>query len=196
MKRNTNSDLIKIGIRLKAFRQRRGLTLEETASRARLSKGLLSKIENFRAIPSVPVLCSLAGALNVDAGELIQGIGEDSEDISYVLTRPSERMRVEREDAIGFVYESMGSRNSGTDVVEAFLLTISPGSKRKRVTTNGEQFIYILKGEIEFHYGRERLLMGEGDTLLFDGRIPHVPKLRKQQPAILLALYLLKNESE
>ncbi len=194
MKRKANNDLIKVGIRIKEIRTRRGLTLAEISTRAGLSKGLISKIENFRTIPSLTVLSAIAKALNTDMGDIVRGIEVDSEKKSYILTRCNEREIVVRDDAIAFLYESLGSRCAGSDVIEAFMLTISPKSRRQPVTTDGDQFIFIIKGEIDFDYGRETLIMSKGDALFFDGKIPHLPKCRKGKEAVLLALYVLNSK--
>jgi len=193
-KRTLDSDFIKLGLRIREARTRRGLTLEATSRRARLSSGLLSKIENFRTIPSLPVLAAIAKALDVDMADLVGGIGAEGATHSYDLVRAKERPVVERDDAIAFVYEFLGSRRLTSEIVEAYVLTISPESRRRTVTTDGEEMIFMLKGEIEFEYGREKIVLKKGDTLFFDGSVPHLPKCTKGREAILLVLYILKNE--
>jgi len=125
---------------------------------------------------------------------LVGGIGMDENEKTYVFTKVEERQAVERDDAIAFFYESLGSRRTGGEIIDAFVLTISPESRRKPVTTDGEQFIFILTGEIIFEYGREKIVMSAGDALFFDGTIPHVPKCKKGEEAKLLAIYILNNE--
>ena len=196
MKRTIDSDLIKLGIRLKEARKRKGWTLEQAARRMQLSKGLLSKIENFRAIPSLPVLCTITRTLGEDMGEIFKGFGANRESPNFILTLADERLPVEREDSKGLHYELLGSRNSGSEAIEAFILKIPSNSRRKRVTADGEQFIYVLEGCLDFVYGNETLTMGMGDSLLFDGRIPHAPRCRGKQSATLLALYFLKSEND
>ncbi len=196
MKRTIDSDLIKLGIRLKQARTRKGWTLEQAARRMQLSKGLLSKIENFRAIPSLPVLCTIARTLGEDLGEVFKGFGADRESSNYILTRADERLPVERGDSTGLRYELLGSRNSGSEAIEAFILKIPSNSRRKKITADAEQFIFVLEGCLDFVYGNETLTLEIGDSLLFDGRIPHAPRCRGKQSATLLALYFLKGEAE
>ncbi len=196
MKRTANNELIEIGMRIKEIRTRRNLTLAETSKRAGLSAGLLSKIENFRTLPSLPVLTSIARALETDMADIVRGIGHETKETSYILTKAGERERINRDNAVGFSYESLGSRYESDNIIEAFTLTITPESKRQAVTTDGEQFLFLLKGEIDFEYGRETIHIGEGDALFFDGRIPHRPFCRKGKEAVLLALYILNNKTD
>lgn len=53
----------RIGKRIKALRNARGLTLQLLSERAHITKGLLSKIENSRTIPSLPVFLQIVQGL-------------------------------------------------------------------------------------------------------------------------------------
>ncbi len=187
--------LIQVGLKIKALRNSRGLTLEETAKRSNLSKGLLSKVENFRTIPSLQVLCAIAKALDVGMAEMVSGVDAAARSANYILTRADSRTRVDREDAKGFIYELLGTRNAEVQTIQAFVLTLFADSRRKKQSTDGEQFIYILDGEIAFHYGRERLMLTAGDALLFDGRVPHLPKCHDCARSTLLSMYFIKEKT-
>lgn len=58
--------LIQISNKIRAFRKERGMTLQELADKAKVSKGLISQIENSRTIPSLLVLIDIVLALEVD----------------------------------------------------------------------------------------------------------------------------------
>lgn len=189
--RDIDNNLILVGIRIREARRIRGMTLDELADQTGLSKGLLSKVENFRAIPSLPVLAKIAASLSIDMAELVRGIGTDQSK-PYILVRADERTKVERDEAVGFSYEALTVKSGGDTVVETFVLTLKPDARRKPVTTEGEQFIYILDGSIQFVLGEEKLKMKKGDSLYFDGRIPHLPENHTRKQASLLAVYILK----
>lgn len=189
----TRNGLIQVGLRLQKARKACGFTLDELARRTHLSKSLLSKIENFRSIPSLPVLAKLAQALSVDVVELVQGIGEASEE-NCCLVRAGDRTLVDRDDAVGFLHEAIFARALGREYLEVFLLTLEPGAKRKLSTTDGQQFVFMLEGSIEFCHGDEQYTLGQGDALYFDGRIPHVPLNPGKEKARFLSVYLLMEE--
>ena len=67
MRKNLSADnsLFKIGLNIRQARKKRELTLSDIARHTGLSKGLLSKIENFRTLPSQPVLSAIARSLNL-----------------------------------------------------------------------------------------------------------------------------------
>jgi transcriptional regulator with XRE-family HTH domain len=67
-------NMIELAQRLKRIRIQREYTLEDVASRAGLTRGWLSKVENFRVTPSLPALANIAGVLGVSLSELFEGL--------------------------------------------------------------------------------------------------------------------------
>ncbi|MBI5722666.1 MAG: helix-turn-helix transcriptional regulator [Planctomycetes bacterium] len=193
MSRRLDNDLFRIGLRIRQVRKQHGLSLDDLARRTDLSKGLLSKIENFRAMPSVPVLAGIARSLNVDMAELVRDVGTDA-DRPWVLLKAKDRLTVDRDDATGFIHQPLIAHMVGDLMFEALHLTIRPGGERKPVTTEGDEFVLMLGGRIDFIIGDEHVPMSKGDALFFDGRISHVPKNTGNADAKLLAVYMLKHE--
>ncbi|OGV46214.1 MAG: hypothetical protein A2017_12445 [Lentisphaerae bacterium GWF2_44_16] len=189
--KNVDSNLILVGIRMREARKTRGMTLDELSLETGLSKGLLSKIENFRSIPSLPVLAQIAHSLSIDMAELVKGIGTDNSK-PYIFVKANEREHVERDNAEGFIYQPLTVKSTGDSVLETFVLTLKPDAKRSMVSTDGDEFIYILDGALDFILGEERIKMSKGDALYFDGRIAHVPENHSGREASLLAVYILK----
>jgi transcriptional regulator with XRE-family HTH domain len=186
--------LIYISIRIRKERKKRKLTLDDLANKTKLTKGLLSKIENFRTVPSLPVLLKIAQGLDIDASELLKGITEDTEQ-TYHLIKNNNGKIIERDEATGFLYEMLLEKSFGEQYLQVFLLTIEPNSSRKMVSSDAEQFIYILDGAIEFHLGEDIIALKKGDFLFFDGRIPHLPKNMSNKCAKFLSVYFLVSEN-
>ena len=62
--------LTALGCRIRDLRKQRNMTLQELGEKTHLTAGLLSKIENFRTVPSLPVLAEIARALGFRASFL------------------------------------------------------------------------------------------------------------------------------
>ena len=184
-------NLIKLGSSIKSFRKEQNLTLAILSELTGLTAGLLSRIENFRTLPSLPVLLKIAEALKVTPAELLSGIGETSSP-AWTLVRKDDRAAVERENNKGFMYEMLLDTESLGCNLQTLILNIEPGAVREKVKTDGDQFIFVLKGNIIFYLGDEKINLSEGDILFFDGNIEHVPENPGSEIAILLAVYLLK----
>ena len=183
-------NLIKLGSSIKSFRKEQNLTLTALSKMTALTAGLLSRIENFRTIPSLPVLLKIAEALKVTPAELLSGIGEEASS-AWTLVRKNERTAVERENNNGFMYEMLLDTESSGCNLQSLILSIEPGAAREKVKTDGDQFVFILKGNIVFNLNEEKINLSEGDILFFDGNIEHVPENPGKKTAVLLAVYLL-----
>jgi uncharacterized cupin superfamily protein len=69
------------------------------------------------------------------------------------------------------------------------LLEVQPNSEREKVITDAFEFKYILTGECAYVIGDQEVLLKEGDSIFFDGRIPHVPINRGKVPSKMLVVY-------
>lgn len=61
---------VKISMRIREVRRTKGLTLMELSKMSGVSKTHISEIETGRQMPTLPVICLLAGAMEVKAEEL------------------------------------------------------------------------------------------------------------------------------
>lgn len=183
--------LMVIGQRLHRRRMQLKRTLDEVARAAGLSASLISKIENFRTMPSLPVLVRLSEALETDMAEFVTGLAARQAPGSYILMPRAERMPVEREEAQGFRYESIFSKELDRCFWQTVILTLEPAAKRLPATTDGDEFLLVLGGRCEFRLGMETITMAEGDAIFFDGRVPHVPTNPGPGPTTLFVAYFL-----
>lgn len=190
MSRSARGFLRPVGDKVRELRTARGMTLEALGRISGLSKGLLSKIENFRAVPSLPVLATLARALDIDLATLVADV-QVKPRLPYLLVRAGEGRAVRREEAEGFRYAALQAADVGGAQFQAFHLRLEPGAKREPRSTDGDEYLVVLRGEVEFELGDERLRLAAGDTLYFDGRTPHVPRNRGRAVAELVVVYLL-----
>ncbi len=179
-----------IGKKIRKIRQEKQIKLHELAEEAQISKGLLSKIENNRTIPSLPVLISIIKALKEEMSAFFEGIDISGEN-PVIYKKKSEHYSFEKEEALGFIYHFILEKTLFNQSIEAVILELLPNSKREKVTTDGFEFKYILKGNVEYHLGDDIIEMEEGDSLLFNGNIPHVPVNKSDKPASMLVIYLL-----
>ena len=185
------SELIpKIGKRIKDVRLQKGLKLFQITEKCNISKGLLSKIENGRAIPSLPVCCEIIKALDVKLDDFFRDI-EDNHLGTYQLIKKGEETPIKKEEATGFDYKKIIGVDLCDHNLNFVILDVEPKADRELVSTDGFEYIYMLSGDIEYILGKEKLNISEGDSLFFDGRIPHVPRNYSGKPAKLLVIYMV-----
>lgn len=185
--------IVGIGKRIKELRKKNNLTIHNIASSSGVSNGLISRVENGRTIPSLPVLISIIHSLGIDVPGFFQGLPQHEEK-KYIITRKSEHSVIEKEDeAIGFEYRYLFGKQFISIGFEAILLEIQPGSKREKVETDAYEMKLILSGDCSYQIGDDEVLLHEGDTLFFDGRVPHVPVNNGKIPCKMLVIYFFNN---
>lgn len=182
--------------KIKSVRTARKLTLTDIADQAGVTKGFLSKVENGRTIPSLPVLLDIIRVLEVDMLEFFSDIQTAAEKPLYILIKKDQYKPVQKDDAVGFHYFSIFQKSMGASTFHVNFLSLEPNAKRDMVTTDGLEFIYLIEGKIDYLMKNETFTMEEGDSLFFDGRIPHLKKNPYGETARILVLYFLESQQE
>ena len=167
---------LNLGQKVKSLRQRRGLSLPQVAESAGLSEPLLAQIEGEVVAPPVATLLKISRALSVNIGYFFQD--QDVEKRAVVVPR-NERKKVfrrihEEPSKVGYYYESLAYPKADKHM-EPFHVTFEVKNKEDLIFFNhkGEEFIYVLEGQLEFSYENETYALGPGDSLYFDASLPH-----------------------
>ncbi|EHO10938.1 helix-turn-helix domain-containing protein [Myroides odoratimimus] len=188
--------LIGIGKKLKEIRKTNKYTINQIASKAEVSNGLISKIENGRTIPSLPVLLTIIQALDVEIGEFFKTIPTVGKS-NFILCKKEKYTTIEKEEqAVGFEYRSIFSKQLNSCGFETVLLEVKPNSKREKVETDAFEFKYMISGECTYIIGEDEVLVQSGDSILFDGRIPHVPINKGTEACLMLVVYLFYDKND
>lgn len=155
-----------LGQRIKRLRQDMGMSLETLANETGLKTDFLESIENEQAIPPVAVLLTLAKALKVDSGLLLQDEDEDE-----AADRRSEAVRT-RTDRYSY---RVLTPETAHKHLKGFLVSIDPSSDLAGAgyQHEGEEFHYVLKGQVEVKVGENLNLLKAGDSLHFNSNIVH-----------------------
>lgn len=176
-----------IGRQIREFRRARGLKLEELALACGISKALVSKIENAKVSSPISTYSNIASALGVNFGDLLRG----EEEAGCVVIRRNERKLVSRKrSAHGYQFESLGFKWANKKF-NPFLLTYLPKPRSAPLpnfTFDGEEFIFLLEGEIEMLYGKERYHLHHGDCIFLDGSNPHGGRALRGKKAVALLI--------
>lgn len=187
--------LSRIGKKIKEIRKSRQMSLQEVASKSSVTAGLLSKIENFRTIPSLPVLLSIAKALDVDLSELVSSVMNNDE-APYILVRKGQGEVEEREDSKGLKYQSILSYsiNNLSDLnIRVNLVSLDIGADRQPLATDALELIHVISGSVKYGLPDHEVELQQGDTLFFNGRLPHSVKNMYFKETVLFKVYLLQN---
>ena len=163
---------IRIGLKMKHMRLLKGLTLKQLAELAGCSESLLSRIENGNANPSIKMMHRVALAL----GMPVSGLFQENVDPSDVVMRRGERPMVGTDQ----VRRGKGSKlealipSGRANLLSGYINDIEPGGGSEGVLQHeGEEFGYVLDGEIELTVDSRSYQLREGDSFYFRSERPH-----------------------
>ena len=154
-----------IGKKLKELRQQNDLTLEDLASRSELTKGFLSQVERNLTTPSIPTLADILEALGTNLSEFFH---EEPE--NQIVFSTQDFFEDEQEDyTIEWVVP-----NAQKNEMEPIHLTLHPHKKSHELSAHhGEEFGYVLKGNITLVRGNKKHKLKAHETFYLDGTKGH-----------------------
>ncbi len=109
---------------------------------------------------------------------------------SLVHVRPTERKTVRRDGAESrFIYHALAHKRPAK-LMEPFVVEVPPGNPRAEALGHeGEEFLMVLTGSVDLQYGDERLHLKAGDSVYFDGTVPHRFDNPNPHPIEMLIVY-------
>lgn len=186
----TEDIIIQISNKIKEKRKAKGITIQELADKAEVSKGLISQIENNRTVPSLLVLINIIRALNLDMNEFFNEIGQEQQSSKVIIKQEASYQVFEKEAAKGFLYKRVLTRSVKNYPVDIVILELKKGARRAQmVKTDAYEYKYIIQGKVEYQVESEKYILNTGDSLFFDGRLGHKPANIGEEDAKILVVY-------
>jgi transcriptional regulator with XRE-family HTH domain len=194
-----------LGARLRAERERSGLTLRELARRLEVSPSLVSQIETGKSQPSVRTLYAIVTELGISLDELFAPADSPLDREGAILRPAGEGAqradrygRVQRADDRDVIDLGSGVRwerlTTWNDRDVEFLYTIyEPGGSSSPdgslMRHNGREFGVVLAGELGVKVGFEDYVLRPGDSIAFDSSIPH--RLHNDAEEVVTAIWIV-----
>jgi transcriptional regulator with XRE-family HTH domain len=167
----SNTAKCRFGAKIRAVREKRGMTMKSLAEAIGVTESLISQIERDKVSPAVDTLFSITETLNID----FDYIFADIKKIKPVqIVRKDDRARFETS---GIVYEQLSNCGAENDHgIESYYLEIAPGGEKGSGEYGhiGMEMGIIISGKCELEYGTERYPLASGDSVSFSSDIPHV----------------------
>lgn len=178
-----------VGLRIREYREAKGITLDQLATETKLTKGQLSRIENGKVSSPVSTLTRIAAALGVGPGAFFADTGAQTR---AVLVKKGERKVVAgRGSKLGHTYELLASGLPFAKDFEPYLMSID--DKKIDPTKNifrhpGHEFLFLLEGKMTYRHRGENFDLEPGDALFFDGTFEHGPVAVTGTPVRFLSI--------
>jgi len=173
-------ELDHVGPRLRAARQRRGLTLEAAARLAKMSTSTLSRLESGKRQASLALLVPLTRQLGIRIDDLLQPEARDPRVHRPVVTRD------------GLTIAPLAPDNS---VIQTYRITFPPTEAPPELRVHdGFEWVYVLAGKLRLRLGEQDLTLTRGEAAEFDTRIPHSLSAAGSGPAQVLSIFNSEGE--
>lgn len=159
---------VDVSARLRELREAQGISMRTLASRSGLSANALSMIERGKTSPSVSTLYKLAGALGIS---ITAFFGTEYEQKQVVFLKNDTRTRLPFTRG---VFEALGGEQF-VGRVEPFMLTMDSGAScgPQDIVHSGHEFVFCLRGRLEYTVEKETFHLEPGDSLLFASKLRH-----------------------
>ncbi len=180
---------VDVASRLRELREARGISMRTLATKSSLSANALSMIERGKTSPSVSTLYKLADALGVS---ITAFFGAESEKKQIVFLKHDERARMAFTRG---VFEALGGEQfSGR--VEPFMLTLESGASSgpHGIVHTGHEFIFCLRGQLDYFVEKQTFRLEPGDSLLFASKLQH--KWKNSSHTVTNALIIISGFAE
>jgi transcriptional regulator with XRE-family HTH domain len=181
----------RIGRVVRELRHKKQFTLQDVAAKTGIPKSVLDEIESGDVIPPVATLLKLAKVFNVGMASFFE---EEAADMKISVTRSGKRIRIERrphhhEGEVDYIYESLEIHKADKHM-EPLFVEFQPVDTGNMVFTNheGEEFVFVLEGRLEFRTDDRVEILEPGDTIYFESDINHSFRSLDEKPAKAIAV--------
>jgi transcriptional regulator with XRE-family HTH domain len=155
--------------RLRAERERRGISLRELARRLDVSASAISQIETGRTRPTVATLWAIVTELGMSLDDLFEHTPGSAPAVVTEETREAIRL------ASGVRWERLTAAEEPD--ADFILVTYEVGGSSSRddelVAHHGREYGLVLSGRLEVTVGFESSVLGPGASISFDSTTPH-----------------------
>ncbi len=177
-------DDLRIAAWIRSYRLRRSLTLAQVSELSGISVAHLSRLENGERTPTVRLLMQLARALGVPLGELV---GESPAQNAVYISRNGEGNTIAAGDT---ALQSLS--DPALRLLQAVELSLMPGRQGEPAAHGGEEWVYVLAGEIEVDVNGITSSLATGDAIHFRADAPHALHNPHEESATLLVINALE----
>lgn len=160
---------LEVGARLRKLRKEKNLSISALAEKSDVSAGLISQIERDLIAPSVVSLHRIAQALDVEINYFFKSSAP-----SYKLQRAgTQRILITNS---GWDQHVILNGEWPDRPLDFICLTLKGGETYKRdcIAHNGEEFVYVISGELSFLIDDEELILKAGDSISFSSKHRHI----------------------
>jgi transcriptional regulator with XRE-family HTH domain len=177
-----------LGERLRTARETRGLSLADISSRTGIDVSTLNRIESNEILPPLGQLIKLGKALDMKMGYFISpGVDKPMTIVHKGQGQAVARYGKKKSEQYGYTYQSLAPEKANR-MMEPFIVTLLPTDAEEFSTHDGQEFLFVLEGEMEVKVKDQTELLRPGDAVYYDSTQPHLVKAATSAKTTILAV--------
>ena len=177
-----------LGDRIRKAREAHEFTILELRDRTGIDADVLKRVEANKMIPPLGDLVKLGKALETGMSYLISpGTDRPVTVIRADQRKATSRLSGKRAERYGYSYESLAPEKANRSM-EPFIVTLTPAEEAQPSTHDGQEFLFVLEGEMVAQVGRQKEHLKAGDAIYYDSSEPHFVKCTGGKEAKILAV--------
>ena len=180
-----------VGAKIKSLRELRGVTVEELSERSGMTPGQIEEIEAGKVAASLTPLLKIARGLGCRLGTFLDDTSISGPVVTSTKQDNDSGMRfVGAGDKNGLVFHALAA-NKADRSMEPFVIDVHPpqSSDYEVSSHEGEEFVFVLEGEIEVDYGRKLYRVKAGESIYYESIVPHHLHAFGGEARILAVIY-------
>lgn len=170
---------VSLGQRVRKMREEQNISLDALAHKIGYSPEYLAELESDKITPPVGALIQISRALQIDSSSLLSETKKKARKAGY-----SQRTKA-------YFYENL-TPESADKHLWAYMITLEPKQEHERVVFKheGEEFHYVIEGEVEVTVGETPHTIKRGDAFHFDSSQEHqLRNLSDAESKVLVVVY-------
>jgi len=168
MAKKKKNELVTIGKKIRKVRLEKKFKFDDLANETGLSKDFIKKVESGDKIPPVGTLLQISRALGIDSSFFLREQEANADD----LAENRAEAYTKRTDNYAYTPLTSGAENKH---LRAFRIVVEANQPHKGVgyQHEGEEFVYVLKGDVEIQVGDNINSLSTGKSLHFNSAVKH-----------------------
>lgn len=177
------------GAKLRSARESLGFSIQELASKIGLPSDLLQEVEEGKTILPLGQIIKLSKALSLKMADFISEGDRPFTIIRADARKIFKRFGKSKEDHRGYEYESLAPGKKDR-LMEPFIVTLHPSDADEPSSHDGQEFIYVLEGEMDVIIRDTKDVLSPGDAIYYDSSDIHLVKAHGDKRARILAVLI------
>ena len=177
-----------IASRIRELRELSEISLEEMAESVQVPLDVYQSYENGAEDIPASILFEIAHKMQVDMATLLTG--EEPRMNIFTVTRNGKGVSVQRRKQ--YKYQNLAEKFIHKKA-EFFIVTVEPKSRGTKPETNshpGQEFDYVLEGNLKVYIHNNEIILNEGDSIYFDSNYEHAMEALEGKNAKFLAVIM------